>query len=152
MLRNIIGNPVVTEIYKLSEDTNRGSLVTKNTATGIASKASDAGVDVHIVDFDAQTVGALSDLDVSAYAAEMDTVKANTLAVLLTYPVGAQFATDQINGAFANGDYAVAGTAGNAGLLVKATTGKVSKFKFVGDYVDGDKILKQFQVVDPKTV
>ncbi|MED3562257.1 hypothetical protein [Bacillus xiapuensis] len=152
MLRNVIGSPVVTEIYKLDADVKRGALVTKNTATGIASKASDVGVQVYVVDYDAQTVGALSDVAVSAYDVDMDTVKANARAVLLTYPVGAQFATDQINGAFAAGDYAVAGTAGNAGLLVKATTGKVSKFKFVGDYLDGDKVLKQFEVCDPKTV
>jgi hypothetical protein len=152
MLRNVIGNPSVTEIYKIDSDLKRGALVTKNNATGLASKASDVGVDVHIVDFDAQTVGALSDIDVSAYASEMDVVKANTLAVLLTFPVGSHIATDQVSGTFTVGDYAVAGTAANAGLFVKATTGKVSKFKFVGDYLDGNVTLKQFQIVDPKTI
>lgn len=152
MIRNVIGNPYVTEIYKLDTDVKRGGVVTKNLATKVASKASDNGVDVHIVDFDAQTTGALSDVDVSAYDVDMDTVKANTNAVLLSYPIGAQFATDQVNGAFAVGDYAVAGTSATAGLFIKAVTGKVSKFKFVGDYLDGDRVLKQFQIVDPKTV
>lgn len=149
MLRNIIGSPVVTEIYKLDADVKRGTLVTKNTATKIASKANGVGVQVYVVDFDAQTVGALADVDVSAYTTDMDTVKANTYAVLNTYHVGAQFATDQVSGAFVDGDYAIADT---AGLFVAAGTGDVSKFKFVGDYLDGDKVLKQFEVVDPKTV
>lgn len=153
MLRNVIANPSITEIYKLgTEDVRRGSLVTKNLTTKVASKASDNGVDVHIVDFDAQPTGALADVEISAYDSSMDTVKANTFALLLTYPIGAHFATDQVSGSFAVGDYAVAGTGANAGLFVKAATGKVSKFKFVGDYLDGNKVLKQFQVVDPKTV
>lgn len=149
MLRNVIGSPSVTEIYKVDADVKRGTLVTKNTATGIASKANAVGVQVYVVDFDAQTTGALSDVDVSAYDVDMDTVKANTFAVLNTYPVGAQFATDQVSGAFVDGNYAIAD---DAGLFVAAVTGNVSKFKFVGNYIDGDKTLKQFEVVDPHNV
>jgi hypothetical protein len=152
MLRNVIGSPTVVEIFKLSDEVKRGALVTKNHATKTAAKASGVGLDVFVVDFDAQPTGHLSDVEVSAYDATQDTIPANTLGLLLNYPVGAAFATDQVSGALAVGDYVVAGTAGTAGLFVKATTGKVSKFKFVGDYQDGNKTLKQFESINPVTV
>ncbi|RYI30604.1 hypothetical protein EVU96_09315 [Bacillus infantis] len=148
MLRNVIESPKVVEIYTVSEDVKRGQLVSKNLATKTAGKANDEGVQVHIVDFDAQTSGDLSDVYVSQYDASMDTVKANSQAVLVTYGVGGQFATDQTTGTFTDGKYAVAAD----GLFSPAAAGKVSKFKYVGEYLDGDKVLKQFQVVDPVTV
>ncbi|PAD70720.1 hypothetical protein CHH83_02635 [Bacillus sp. 7586-K] len=148
MLRNVIESAKTVEIYKIGEEVKRGALVTKNTATKTAAKADGEGVQVYIVDFDAQPTGCLSDVEVSQYDNEMDTVKANTLAILVTYGVGGQFATDQVSGTFADGDYAVA----SAGLFSPAAAGNVSKFKYVGEYLDGDKKLHQFEVVDPFTV
>lgn len=152
MLRNIIDSSKVVEIYKVADEVKRGALVSKNLATGVASKASGNGVDVYLVDFDAQTTGDLADVDVSQYDATMDTVKANSLAVLVKYPVGAQFATDQVNGTFTVGGYAIAGTAANTGLFVPAVATNVTTFKYVGEYVDGDKTLQRFEVVNPHTV
>lgn len=148
MLRNVIESSKVVEIYKVADEVKRGSLVVKNTVTGVASKADDEGVQVYIVDYDAQPTGHLADVEVSQYDAEMDTVPANSLAILVTYAVGGQFATDQVSGTFANGDYAIA----DNGLFAPATTGKVSKFKYVGEYVDGSKTLHRFEVVNPHTV
>lgn len=148
MLRNVIESSKVTEIYKIGEEVKRGALVVKNNATGVAAKADGEGVQVHVVDFDAQPEGHLAEFEVSAYTDEMDVVKANSLAILVTHAVGGQFATDQVSGDFADGDYAIA----SAGKFAPATAGQISKFKFVGDYLDGDKVLKQFQVVDPHTV
>lgn len=152
MLRNVIESSKVVEIFKVADEVKRGALVTKNTATGVASKADGVGVQVYVVDYDAQPTGDLSDVEVSAYSAEMDTVKANSLAILTSYPVGAQFATDQVSGTFTSGTYAKAGTGATAGLFVPAVLGNVSKFKYVGEYIDGVKTLHVFEVVDPHTV
>lgn len=152
MLRNIIESSKVVEVYKVADEVKRGALVTKNTATKVAAKADSVGVDVFIVDADNQPQGYLADVEISAYDATMDTVVANANAILTAYPVGAQFATDQVSGTFANGDYAIAGTGATAGLFVPAVSTNVSKFKFVGEYLDGDKTLQQFEVVDPHTV
>ena len=148
MLRNIIESAKTVEIFKVAEEVKRGALVVKNNVSKTASKANGQGVQVYVVDFDAQPTGHLADVEVSQYDATMDTIPANTLAVLTTYAVGGNFATDQVEGVFVDGDYAVA----NAGLFAKATVGQVSKFKYVGEYVDGDKVLQQFEVVDPHTV
>lgn len=148
MLRNVIESSKVVEIYTVSEEVKRGQLVVKNNVTKTAAKANDNGVQVYIVDFDAQTTGALSDVDVSQYDPSMDVIKANTQAILVTLAVGGQFATDQVSGTFTDGKYAIA----TNGLFTPAAVGKVSKFKYVGEYLDGDKVLKQFEVVDPVTV
>ena len=152
MLKNIIESSKVVEVYKVTDEVKRGALVAKNTATGVAAKADAGGVQVYIVDYDAQPTGHLADVDISQYDAEMDTVGANEKAILVTYAVGGQFATDQISGTFADGDYAIAGTGATAGLFIPAVATNVSKFKFVGEYLDGDKTLQQFEVVDPYTV
>lgn len=148
MLRNVIESPKTVEIYKIDEDMKRGTLVVKNDATKTASKADGVGVDVYIVDYDSQPTGCYSDVELSAYSDEMDIVKANSMAILVTYDVGGNFATDQVEGTFANGDYAIA----DGGKFAPATTGDVSKFKYVGEYQDGGKTLQQFRVVDPTTV
>ena len=152
MLRNIIESSKVVEIYKVADEVKRGALVTKNTVTGVASKADAVGVQVYIVDYNAQPTGHLADVEISQYDAEMDTVEANDRAILVTYAVGGQFATDQISGEFADGNYAIAGTGETAGLFIPAIATNVSKFKFVGEYLDGEKALQQFEVVDPYTV
>ncbi|ATF13684.1 hypothetical protein A616_17350 [Brevibacillus brevis X23] len=153
MLRNVITGSKTTEIYKVGSDVKRGTVVTKNIGTKVADKASDVAVDTYLVDFDSQPMGHLSDVEISAYEDAMDTVKANTYAVLVKPAVGTQWAIDQIVATGLNaGDYLVAGTAGNAGKLVKATAGKISIYKYVGQYIDGTKTLHQFEVVYPVTV
>lgn len=152
MLRSVIEASKTVEIFRVADQLKRGSLVTKNLATGVASKANGEGVQLYVVDYDAQPTGHLADVEISAYDDLMDVIPANSLAILTTYAKGGNFATDQVSGTFVKGDYAVSGTGANAGLFVKATAGKVSKFRFVGDYLDGDKVLKQFEVIEPHTV
>lgn len=153
MLRNVITGSKTTEIYKVGADVYRGAVVTKNYANKIANKASDVAVDTYLVDYDSQPTGHLSDVEVSAYAESMDIVKANTNAVLIKPAVGTQWATDQVVATgLSVGDYLIAGTAANEGKLVKAATGKVSIYKYVGQYMDGTKTLHQFEVVYPVTV
>lgn len=150
MLRNVIESSKVTEIYKVVDEVKRGAVVVKG-ASG-ATKADAEGVQIYVVDKDNQPTGHLADVEVSQYDAEMDTVKANELAILVSYPVGSQFATDQVDGTFASGSYAIAGTGATAGLLVPAVATNVTTLKFVGEYIDGDKTLQQFEVVHPHTV
>ncbi|MGG1664524.1 hypothetical protein [Brevibacillus sp. NRS-1366] len=153
MLRNVITGPKTVEIYKVASDMSRGAIVTKNFTTKVADKASDVAVETYLVDYDSQPMGHLSDVEISAYETTMDTVKANSYAVLIKPSVGSQWAIDQIVSAgLKEGDYLVAGTAANAGKLVKATAGKVSTYKYVGPYIDGDKTLHQFEVVYPYTL
>jgi hypothetical protein len=153
MLRSVITGSKTVEIYKVSSDMNRGAVVTKNLSTKVAEKADGITVDTYLVDYDSQPVGHLSDVEISAYDPTMDVVKANSLAVLIKPAVGTQWATDQIvpTGLMA-GDYLVAGTGADAGKLVKATTGQVSIYKYIGEYQDGGVILHQFEVVFPHTV
>lgn len=152
MLRNVIESGKVTEIVKVSEELKRGQLVVKNLANGTVGKADGVGVDVWVINADTQPTGNLSDVEVSAYDPSMDTIPANSYAVAEKYSVGGSIAVDQVDGAFVAGDYAVAGTTTKKGLFTKATVGKVSVFKFVGDYQDGDKVLKRFEIVSPVTV
>lgn len=148
MLRNVIESARTVEVHKVSQEVKRGSLVVKNLATKSAGKATGDAVDVFVVDFDAQPTGHLADSEVSAYDPSMDTIKANSNAILVTYGVGGHLATDQIEGNFEVGNFATA----KDGLFSPAEVGAVSKFKFVGNYNDGDKVLKQFAVVDPQEV
>ena len=148
MLRNVIGKEIISEILKVSDELKRGSLLVKNDATKVASKADGVGVDVFVLDFDAQPTGHLSDSEISQYDPVYDTVPAGTLALLKKYPVGAQIATDQVTGTFADGKYAVA----LGGLFSPAATGAVSTFKYAGTYADGAKTLTLFRVVEPTTV
>jgi hypothetical protein len=148
MLRTVIGKETISEIVKVSEAAKRGSLFVKNDATKVASKADGVGVDVFVLDFDAQPTGHLSDSEISQYDETVDTVPANTLALLKKYPVGAQIATDQVDGTFAAGNYAVAKT----GAFSPAEAGDVSTFKYAGTYVDGAKTLALFRLVEPTTV
>lgn len=150
MLRNIIKAPTVTEIYELASDIRRGSLVTKDLTTGKAVAAEGVGVDVWIVDADNQPTGAYSDVEISQYDDSLDVVKGR--AVLVKYGVGGQFGTDQVDGSFEKGEYAIAGTGANAGKFVKANSGETSIFKFIGLYDDAGHVLHRFEVVEPVTV
>ncbi|ALS22302.1 hypothetical protein [Paenibacillus naphthalenovorans] len=152
MLRNIITGSKVTEIYKVSADLKRGSVVTKNLSTGKAEPADGEGVQIYFLDKDNQPQGHLSDVEISQYDSSLDTVKANELGVLVKPIVGTQWATDQVSGTFSVGDYAVAGTAANKGKLIKAVATKVSTLKYVGTYDDAGHTLYQFEVVNPFTV
>lgn len=152
MLRNVIGSENVTEIYKVATEVKRGAVVEKDASLKVANKADGEGVEIWLVDADNQPTGHLSDVEISQYDPSLDTVQANSLAVLKKYPVGAQIATDQVSGDFVAGEYAIAGTGASAGLLVPAVATNVSTLKFIGDFVDGDKVLKQFEVVLPHTV
>lgn len=151
MLRSVIESGKVTEIVKVTEEVKRGQLVVKTTGNAVG-KADGTGVDVWIINADNQPVGCLSDVEVSAYDASLDTIPANTYAVAEKYSIGGSFAVDQIDGTFSSGDYAIAGTTTKKGLFTKAASGKVSVFKYVGEYLDGDKVLKRFEVVNPFTV
>lgn len=146
MLRNVIASSKTVEIYQVNEDLKRGMLVVKNLSTETASKANDEGVDVYVVDADNQPTGHLADVDVPQY--ELDNIEAGSYAILVTYGKGGQFATDQVNGDFAIGDYAIASN----GLFAPAKTGDVSKFRYVGEYQDGERTLQRFEVVEPVTI
>lgn len=153
MLRNVIGSPIVTEIYKNgATDLKRGMVVTKNLTTDVAEKATGAGVDVWIAYADNQPTGHLADVEVSAYDTTMDTIPASTYLVLNKYPVGAQFATDQIDGTLAEGDYLIAGGTGKEGLFVKAVATDVTTFKCLGTYDDAGHALTLVEVINPHTV
>lgn len=155
MLRNLIGSNYVTEIYKLgANDLKRGTIVTKTLSTATADKASDKGVEVYVLDFDYQPTGAMANVDVSAYDVIADTVKAGTNGILVKYGIGCQFASDQVDvtAPIVAGDYLIAGTTTTAGKLIKATTGKVTPFRYAGIYLDGSKTLYQIEIVEPKTV
>jgi hypothetical protein len=92
-------------------------------------------------------------MEISDYTDAADTVKADTLGLLVKPSVGEQYATDQVVApGLAAGDYAIAGTTTNAGKLIKATTGKVSTLKYVGTYDDAGNTLYAFESVYPKTV
>lgn len=148
MLRTVIASSKVTEIYTVGEEVKRGMLVVKDLGAEIASKADGEGVDVYLVDADNQLYGALSDVDAPQYDESIDTVSAGSKAVLVTYAKGGQFATDQVSGNFSVGDFAVASN----GLFAPAQSGQTSKFKYIGEYVDGDKVLARFEVVEPRTI
>lgn len=156
MLKSVIGAADVTEIYEITGEIKRGSLVAKNLTTNKAEKATDVGVDVFLLDADNQPTGHLSDVELSQYLDELDTVSGR--GILVSFGVGKQFATDQVevdgsgNYLVAKGDYAVAGGTGKEGLFAKATTGDTSKFKCLGEYDDAGHALVLFQVVDPVTV
>jgi hypothetical protein len=152
MLRNIIESSKVTELYKITADTKRGSLVVKNSTTESADKADAKAVETYILDFDYQPTGVQADMEISAYTDEADTVKAGAVGILVKYAQGGQFGTDQVDGTFAAGDYAIAGTGAKAGLFVKAVTGNVSIYKFVKSYDDAGHTLQRFEIVEPKTV
>lgn len=148
MIRNVITGPKTVEIYKVATEMKRGTIVTKNLSTQVADKATDT-IETYLVDYDSQPTGCLSDVEVSAYDPKMDTIAANSLAVLIKPAVGTHWATDEVVATgLASGDYLVP----NAGKLVKATTGKTSIYKYVGEYQDGDKTLYQFEVVTPHTL
>lgn len=148
MIRNVITGPKTVELYKVGQELNRGSVVTKNLTTGKAEPADGEGVQIYFLDKDNQPMGCLSDVEISNYDPKMDVVKADTLGILVKPAVGTHWAVDQVDGTFAVGDYAIA----SKGKLVKATSGKVSILKYVGVYDDGGKTLQQFEVVYPYTV
>ncbi len=150
MLRNIINGVATSEIYKIGADLNRGTVVTKNYTSKTASKADGVGVETFFVDFDAVPMGYQSDMEISDYS--LDIVKANTLAILKKL-VSGTWATDQVDATgLSAGDYLVAGTTTNTGKLIKATTGKVSPYRYVGTYDDAGHTLYAFEVVEPKTI
>ncbi len=150
MLRNIISGSSTSEIYKVGADMNRGTICTKNFTTKVAGKADGVGVETYFVDFDAVPTGYQSDMEISEY--NMDVVKANTLAVLKKL-VSGTWATDQVDSTgLSAGDYLVAGSTTNTGKLIKATSGKVSPYRYVGTYDDTGHTLYAFEVVEPKTI
>ncbi|RNB59532.1 hypothetical protein EDM57_05160 [Brevibacillus gelatini] len=149
MLRNIITGSKVVEIYKVGSDLPRGSVVAKNLTTKVADKATTGSAETYLLDFDAQPTGCMSDVEISAYDSTMDTVKAGSLAILITPAVGSQWASDQVTATgLTAGDYLVA----DDGKLVKATTGQTSTYRYIGEYMDGNVKLHQFEVVFPHTV
>lgn len=153
MLRNVINSKHTTELFKVATDTKRGSVVVKNLTTGLADKADRVGTEVYLLDFDFQPTGYQSDMEISDYTAQADTVKEGTYGILIKYVNGEKFATDQvITTGLTAGDYAIAGTTTNVGKLVKAVSTNVSVFKYQGTYADGDKTLYMFEVVEPKTI
>lgn len=153
MLRNIIEGAHTTEIYEIGSALKRGSVVTKNYTTKVADKASDEGVQIYLVDSDFVPTGYESDLEISEYTDQADIVAANTLAVLIKPSLGSQWATDQVVATgLAAGDYLIAGTVADVGLLIKAVATKVSTYRYVGTYDDAGNTLYQFEVVAPHTV
>ncbi len=151
MLRNIIEGHSTEEIFTVSADMKRGTAVVKNLSTSKADKA-DSTADIYFLDFNYVPTGYQSDLEISDYDATADTVKANTKGILKRLVSGV-WATDQIDvtGTSA-GDYLIAGATDNVGLLVKATVGQISKFKYLGTFDDAGHTLHQFEVVEPKTI
>lgn len=153
MLRNIIEGAHTTEIYEIGSELKRGSVVTKNYTTQVADKASGEGVAIYLVNADFAPTGHESDLEISEYTDQADIVAANALAVLVKPAVGSHWATDQVVATgLAAGDYLIAGTAGDVGLLIKAVATNVSTYRYVGTYDDAGNTLYQFEVVAPHTV
>ncbi|GAA4880584.1 hypothetical protein GCM10023310_71000 [Paenibacillus vulneris] len=152
MLRNIITGSKTVEIYRVANDIKRGSVVTKNLNTKKADAADGEGVQIYFLDKDSQPLGHLSDVEISGYDQSIDVVKADELAILVKPALGTQWGTDQVNGDFAVGDYAIAGTGANKGKLTKAASGKVSTLKYIGSYDDNGHVLQVFEVVNPFTV
>lgn len=152
MLRNILGENYSSEIYVIGEQVKRGGLVTKDLTNKKAMLADGVAVETYIVDYNFVPSGADSDLEISNYTDQADIILANQRALVKKYRVGSQFATDQVDGTFAVGDYAVAGTTTKKGLFVKAVSTKVSTFKWVGTYDDCGHTLQVFEVVEPKTI
>jgi hypothetical protein len=154
MLRNLIGAKHTTEIFKIgSTDVKRGAIVVKDYTNKVANKASATGVEIFFVDYNFVPSGYQSDMEISAYTDQADIVKAGTNAVLIKPQLGETWALDQVvTTGLAAGDYAIAGSSGNVGKLVKATTGNVATLRYVGEYKDGDQTLYAFEVVEPKTI
>lgn len=153
MLKNIINGTATSEIYKLGNvDMSRGSILIKDYTNKVANKASGVAVETFFLDFNSVPTGHLSDVEISQYDSTMDVVKANTYAVLKKL-VSGTWATDQVvaTGLVA-GDYLIAGTTTNVGLLVKAVATNVSVYKYVGTYDDAGHTLYQFSIVEPHTV
>jgi hypothetical protein len=152
MLRNIISGQSTQEIYKIDADMHRGTIVTKNLTTKVATKADGVGIETYFVDFDSQPMGYQSDMEISGYTDDMDIVKANTYAVLKKL-VSGTWATDQVDATdLAVGDYLVAGKTTGKGTLIKAVATDVSPYKYIGTYDDAGNTLYSFEVVEPHTV
>lgn len=151
MFRELMGNGT-SEIYKFSEEVKRGSVVVKDLTTKTAKKADKEGVEIYFADFDYQPTGVYSDMEVSDYTAEADTIKKDGLGLLKKYIVGSQIATDQVDGVLTAGDYVVAGTSDKVGMLIKAVSTNVSVLKYVGEYNDAGNKLYAFEIVNPHTV
>lgn len=152
MFRNVIEGNSTSEIYKIGADMNRGTIVAKNLTTKVAAKADGVGVETYFVDFNSVPTGYQSDMEISEYATSMDVVKANTNVVLKKL-ISGTWATDQIdNTGLAVGDYLVAGSTTGVGKLIKATTGKISPYKYVGTFDDAGHTLYAFEIVEPKTI
>lgn len=150
MLRNVIESGKTVELYQNGGTAlKRGSLVTKDFANNTFAPAVDGdGVDCYVLDADIQPMGHLADVEISAYDEEMDTVKEGERAILVTYAKGGQFATTEFEDLGLTNSYAVS----KGGKFTQAATGDVSKFKYIGEYADGDKTLALFEVVEPKTI
>lgn len=154
MLRNLISDETVVEIYKFADEVKRGAVVVKDYTNKVVKKASGVGTEVFIADFDYQPTGYKAGTLVSDYTDEADIIKENSLGLLKKYSVRDHFATDQVDitTAIVSGDYLIAGTTTKAGLLVKATTGAVTTFRYVGTYSDAGHTLYEVEVVEPHTV
>jgi len=153
MLRNVIEGENITRIYKVTADTKRGSVVVKNLTTDSADKADGVGLETYLLDFDYQPTGYQSDMEISAYTTEADTVLASTYGILIKPALGTVWATDQIDATgLVEGDYLVAGTTTNVGKFIKAVATKVTPYKYVGTYDDGGHTLYSFEIVEPHTV
>lgn len=147
MLRNIIHGQSTVEIYKANVDLVKGMVVTKDYTNQYAVKASASGVEIFFADKDYQPTGALSDVEISDYTTEAQAIAANDMFVM-RQPVSGIWATDQVvPTGFVAGDYAIAGTGGNTGLLVKAVGGNTSKYRYVGTYDDAGHTLYMFEVL-----
>jgi hypothetical protein len=153
MLKNIINGVSTSEIYKLGNtDMNRGTLLVKDYTNKVANKADAVAVETYFLDFDSQPTGHLSDVEVSQYDSSMDTVKANTYAVLKKL-VSGTWATDQVIATdLSAGDYLYGGTDANIGKLVKAVSTNVTPYRYVGTYDDCGHTLFMFEIVEPKTI
>lgn len=153
MFRNIIQGQSTQEIYKIgAEDMKRGSVVVKNLTTKVAEAADDVATEVYLLDFDFQPTGHLADVDISNYSDEADTVKAGTYGILKKLVSGIWGTTQIVEAGLTEGDYLIAGTGATAGKFIKATTGDVTPYKYMGTYDDAGNELHLFEIVEVKTI
>ncbi|MBD5589185.1 hypothetical protein [Clostridium botulinum] len=150
MLRNLIASDFNSvEIYKIGEKVKRGAVLVKDYSGKVAKKADGVGIGIYLADFDYQPIGHLSNSEVSDYTEEADTIKENSLGLLIKPRIGETWASDEVDTKdLAVGDYLFA----SKGKLVKATAGQESILQFVGEYSDAGHKLSAFEVVEVHTV
>lgn len=149
MLRNLIAdNGVAVATYTADVAMVRGMGVHKSNGEAVLPTAA-TGEGIFFVTKEQIPTG-LDTLrgEISDYDDIFEKIAVGEPVVLVRYPVGNVFATDQVTGTIANGTYANIGTDGK---FVAATTG-TAYFISRGAYDDAGHALTAFEAVEAHTV